>query len=593
MSASGEKAKTPKPKVAAEAIDWKALLTFPETVGWRDHVIGFSIAAIYAGILIVTARTLGFARDEGFYFSAGSSYARWVEMLMHETSRALEKSTVDSVWGQNHEHPSLMKTLFGLSHLWLHEKWELFQDASTSFRFPGMAISGMALWVTYLFGARVFSRRAGFIAAVLLGAMPQVFYNAHLACFDAPIMAMWLLAVYIYFRSVKEGGLWWAIACGVVYGLTLDTKHNAWILPAVFVPHAFFVQRKAIAKNLVLGRLIVPTNLVTMAILGPLVTIALWPWLWSDTAARVQEWFNFHLHHTYYNMEFLGKNYYDAPSPRAYMPVMIVATVPAITLLLFFVGAFDRLRVMFFRFVTIVKRDEDTATTLPSEGTKLVAKEDKTEADILLFLALCAPIAVFLLPATPIFGGTKHWLPAYPFLAMLAGHGFDMVADKTDRAISSSAKALSRRELIQGALIACVLIAPIAETAHSHPFGLSAYVPTIGGTAGAADLGLNRQFWGFTTQSTDAWFEKYGRPGARVFILDTTGEAWSRMQEEGRMRKDLRAVGAPSEADFSLVQHELHMNEVDYQIWAAYGHTDPAYVLAHDGVPIISIYKRK
>ena len=598
----GEKPKTEKPKaISTDEIDFKALLTFPENIGWRDHVIGCGIAAIYAGILIVTARTLGFARDEGFYFSAGSSYARWVEMLMHETSRALEKSTVDSVWGQNHEHPALMKTLFGLSHLWFHEKWELFSDASTSFRFPGMAMSGMALWVTYLFGARVFSRRAGFIAAVLLGSMPQVFYNAHLACFDAPIMAMWLLAVYIYFRSVKEGGLWWAIACGVVYGLTLDTKHNAWILPAVFVPHAFFVQRKAIAKNLVLGRLIVPTNLVTMAILGPLVCVALWPWLWSDTAARVQEWFNFHLHHTYYNMEFLGKNYYDAPSPRAYMPLLIVASVSAITLVLFFIGAFDRLRVLFFRFVTLVpksKNEESTATTLPSSGTPThsaalsAADADKSEADILLFLAFAAPLAVFLLPATPIFGGTKHWLPAYPFLAMFAGRGFDIIADKTDVAISRYAKAIPRRELIHGALIACVLIAPIAETAHSHPFGLSAYVPTIGGTAGGADLGLNRQFWGYTTQSTDAWFEKNGRPGARVFILDTTGEAWSRMQEEGRMRKDLRAVGSPSEADFSLVQHELHMNEVDYQIWEAYGHTDPAYVLAHDGVPMVSIYKR-
>jgi hypothetical protein len=594
MSATAGKSKgeKPKAKVAADEVDWKALLTLPKTVGWRDHVIGAAIAVIYVGILIVTARTLGFARDEGFYFSAGSSYARWVEMLVHDTSRALEKSTVDAVWNQNHEHPSLMKLLFGLSHLWLHEKWELFQDASTSFRFPGMAMSGMALWVTYLFGARVFSRRAGVIAAILLGAMPQLFYNAHLACFDAPIMAMWLLAVYIYFRSVKEGGLWWAVACGVVYGLTLDTKHNAWILPAVFVPHAFFVQRKAIAKNLALGRLIVPTNLVTMAILGPLVTIALWPWLWSDTAARVQEWLNFHLHHTYYNMEFLGKNYYDAPSPRAYMPVLIVASVSAVTLVLFFVGAFDRLRVLFFRFVTLIPKSDDTATTLPSEGIHKPATDDKVESDILLFLALCAPLAVFLLPATPIFGGTKHWLPAYPFLAMFAGHGFDMVADKAESAITLS-KFATHRELLQGALIASVLIAPIAETAHSHPFGLSAYVATVGGTAGGADLGLNRQFWGYTTQSTDPWFEENGRPGARVFILDTTGEAWSRMQEEGRMRKDLRAVGAPSEADFSLVQHELHMNEVDYQIWEAYGHTNPAYVLAHDGVPMVSIYSRK
>ncbi|MEO8877524.1 MAG: glycosyltransferase family 39 protein [Polyangiaceae bacterium] len=574
-------------------VNWRALLTLPANIGWRDHVIGFVIAAIYVGILIVSARTLGFARDEGFYFSAGSSYAHWLELLVHDSSRALDKGTIDGVWSQNHEHPSLMKILFGLSHLFFHEKWELFKDASTSFRFPGMAMSGMALWVTYLFGARVFTRRAGVIAAVLLATMPQLFYNAHLACFDAPIMAMWLLAVYIYYRSVKEGGLGWAVACGIVYGLTLDTKHNAWILPAVFVPHAFFVMRKSITKNLALGRVIVPTNLVTMAILGPLTLVALWPWLWSDTAARVQEWFNFHLHHTYYNMEFLGKNYYDAPSPRGYMPLLILATVPGITLVLFFIGAFDRARVLVLRFLSTFKKD-DTATTRRSSGSD--RKEDrlageKSEVDVLLFLAFAAPLAVFLLPTTPIFGGTKHWLPAYPFLAMFAGHGFDLIADNAEAAVAGWDA--MRREVVQGALIACVLIAPIAETAHSHPFGLSAYVPTVGGTAGAADLGLNRQFWGFTTQSTNAWFQKNGRPGARVFILDTTGEAWSRMQEEGRMRKDLRAVGSPSEADYSLVQHELHMNEVDYQIWVAYGSTAPAWVLTHDGVPIISLYKRR
>jgi hypothetical protein len=34
------------------------------------------------------------------------------------------------------------------------------------------------------------------------------------------------------------------------------------------------------------------------------------------------------------------------------------------------------------------------------------------------------------------------------------------------------------------------------------------------------------------------------------------------------------------------------MNEIDYAIWAAYGTTSPAYVLTHDGVPIVSVYKR-
>ena len=34
------------------------------------------------------------------------------------------------------------------------------------------------------------------------------------------------------------------------------------------------------------------------------------------------------------------------------------------------------------------------------------------------------------------------------------------------------------------------------------------------------------------------------------------------------------------------------MNEVDYSIWVAFGTDAPAYVVEHDGVPIVSIYRR-
>jgi hypothetical protein len=42
----------------------------------------------------------------------------------------------------------------------------------------------------------------------------------------------------------------------------------------------------------------------------------------------------------------------------------------------------------------------------------------------------------------------------------------------------------------------------------------------------------------------------------------------------------------------ALLQHELHMSEVDYSIWVAFGTDAPAYVVTHDGVPIVSIYRR-
>ena len=68
-----------------------------------------------------------------------------------------------------------------------------------------------------------------------------------------------------------------------------------------------------------------------MAVLGPAVWYALWPWVWHDTLARLEWWFDYHFNHVYYNMEFLHENYHSAPSPRMYLPVMVIATVPAIT----------------------------------------------------------------------------------------------------------------------------------------------------------------------------------------------------------------------------------------------------------------------
>ena len=64
------------------------------------------------------------------------------------------------------------------------------------------------------------------------------------------------------------------------------------------------------------------------------------------------------------------------------------------------------------------------------------------------------------------------------------------------------------------------------------------------------------------------------------------------MEQEGRVRSDLRATGAPHEAQIALVEHELHMNEVDYSIWTAFGTDAPAYVVLHDGVPMVSVYRR-
>ncbi|HSY21873.1 MAG TPA: glycosyltransferase family 39 protein [Polyangiaceae bacterium] len=590
----------------------------PAQIGWRDHVIGAALGLAYSLWLVATARTIGFMRDEGVYFRAAVNYVNWWRSVFEHGSEALKQSAIDGPWGDNHEHPALMKTLFGISWWLFHETWHVFSDASTAFRFPAMLTAGMAVWVTYLFGARAYGRFAGLVAGVSLALMPHVFFHAHLACFDVPIMAMWVLCIYVHWRAQERGGLAWAIACGIVFGLTLETKHNAWVLPLVFVPHAFFVHRHAFWRELKAGRLTIPSSLVSMAILGPIVFIALWPYLWNDTVARIEWWFEFHLNHEYYNIEFLGKNYWGPPSPKSYVPVMIAATVSTITVILFVVGGVGRIIENAKRALHWIRGNGDrtkaavgaapdapTAGAAPEAPTAAAAGAPPDvptghaaldpETDLLMFLGFASAIGVFFLPKTPIFGGTKHWLTAYPFLAIFAGYGFELVRRAMHRAFADTplGQNPARRAYLDAGLVASVVLAPLAITAHSNPYGISAYVPLVGGTQGGADLGLNRQFWGYTSQNAaEEYLNANASRGAAVFIHDTTWDAWAHMQEEGRVRHDLRAVFAPHESQYALVEHELHMNEVDYAIWVAYGTDAPVYIVEHDGVPIVSVYKR-
>jgi 4-amino-4-deoxy-L-arabinose transferase-like glycosyltransferase len=583
-------------------------LKLPARIGFRDHVIGGALGLVYVMSLVLTARTIGFMRDEGVYFRAATNYVGWWRSVFERGSDALKQSAIDGPWSDNHEHPALMKTLFGISWWLFHETWHVFADATTAYRFPAMCTAGLAIWTTYLFGARAYGRFAGLVAAILLALMPHVFFHAHLACFDVPIMAMWVLCIYVHWRAQERGGILWAIASGVVFGLTLETKHNAWVLPAVLVPHALFVHRHAFWRELKAGRVTLPSSLVSMAILGPIVFIALWPYLWNDTFARIEWWFEFHLNHEYYNIEFLGKNYFGPPSPKSYVPVMILATIPTVTVLLFVTGAVGRAvlgghRLGRWILATAAPEAAGDEKGNAAEGEKVeTAAREKVETaahekavnpetDLLLFLGFVVAIGPFFLPKTPIFGGTKHWLTAYPFLALFAGYGFEMVRRAMHRALPSSERMPPAYQ--DAALALCVVIAPLAVTAHSNPYGIAAYVPLVGGTQGGADWGFNRQFWGYTSENAAGeYLNESASRNASVYVHDTTWDAWTHMQEEGRVRKDLRAVFAPHESQYALVEHELHMNELDYAIWVAFGTDAPVYIVEHDGVPMVSIYKR-
>ncbi len=538
-----------------------------------DHLIGAALAAVYLVILVRTAHAIGYARDEGFYFRAANAYSDWFDLLSRDADAATAQSAVDATWSNNHEHPALVKSLFGISWSLFYKKMHLFAEEGTSFRFGGMCFGAGALWLIYVWGARARSRTTGLVAALLFAMMPRVFYHAHLDCFDVPIAFMWALCAYIYWRSLQTETLGWALATGVAFGLALDTKHNAWFLPVALTLHAFIARRERIWRGLKYGEIRAPLALWAMASIGPFVFLALWPWIWFDTVERLTGYVNFHMNHEYYNMIFLGENYWKPPMPRSYAWVMTAATVPTITLVLFVTGAVNRALAHVRGFLSRSEIVYDPART-----------------DLLWGICLLVQFAPWILSTnTPIFGGTKHWFTAYPFVCLFAGVGFDVALGHV-RALFANRLSLVSRGLVDVAVGAAVLAAPLAETIHSHPWGLSNYTPLVGGAPGAASLGLNRQFWGFTTGAVTDWLNEHVQPGQSVFIHDTAWESWDMLHRDGRLLPRVQGAWTIPSSAVALYQHEEHMEGVEYQIWSAYGTSSPAHIGVYDGVPIIYVY---
>jgi hypothetical protein len=133
--------------------------------------------------------------------------------------------------------------------------------------------------------------------------------------------------------------------------------------------------------------------------------------------------------------------------------------------------------------------------------------------------------------------------------------------------------------------------APLVETVRSHPWGLSAYTPLVGGAPGAASLGLNRTFWGYATGAVTPFLDKEVPRGGSVYIHDTAGPSWDMLQRDGRLRKDIRGVWSIAGADLGIYHHEKHMLGQEYQNWLAFGTLRPAYIGGLDGVPVILVYE--
>ena len=365
---------------------------------------------------------------------------------------------IDRYWSDNApDHPVIMKTLYGLSWRAFHRctctgaarglhpipvkgrhvTLPLFARESTAFRFPAILFAALLVGMVYRFARGWLPRPPAAAAAVLTLAQPHYFFHAQISCFDAPITTMAFAVGFAYWKSLRSPR--WGIAAGVLFGIALGVKHNAWLMPIFLVGHYLWMRRGDLRARRIPRP---PLAFVAMLVLGPIIFFAHWPWLWTSPGgadARVHQ---------------------PPPAARA-----LQLRVPGPQL----EQSADDHGAQADSCDRAVRRDRvhgaghdagagggrapscwpaaGGASRSRRDGPREAPAADGAKPSWLrpgddvdrapgafLLVQTLGPLAVLAVPSTPIFGGVKHFMTAMPYLAVVAGIGLARAGSGARRA---------------------------------------------------------------------------------------------------------------------------------------------------------------
>ena len=163
------------------------MIRVPTRADKRIAIVVFAVALV---ALVAGGKTQGNTRDEGYYFDAAELYVVVVRRPRREHAAPAPAAQLHprrrrQGFGYNHEHPALMKSLFGLSWRLLHRchcpeqagrhplayahkhRTLGLLDEEAALRLPTDVLCALMAMLVYLLGAAAWSRAAGLVAATL------------------------------------------------------------------------------------------------------------------------------------------------------------------------------------------------------------------------------------------------------------------------------------------------------------------------------------------------------------------------------------------------------------------------------------------
>jgi 4-amino-4-deoxy-L-arabinose transferase-like glycosyltransferase len=512
---------------------------------------------------MVTNSRIGLTWDEPAYIAASESYVEWFGELVRRPGYALSAEGVETYWDINHEHPPMDK-------IWSGAIWAMTRSVLpdlTAHRLGNMILSSLLVAFLYLLVEDVYGRWAGLAASMSLLTLPRFFFHAHLAALDVPA-AVVVVATVLAFWKTREKLTWRVdLALGLLWGVAVATKVNAvFVWPTLLLWLLIFERRgRLFARLFAMGAVAVPVFFLS------------WPWLYHQTIERTVAYVRFiTVDHWQIGQWYLDQFY--MPPPWHFPFVITAVVVPVAVLLLFFVGI----------------------------GRVWVQQGERPFGGYLLLNAFIPLIAVSI-GQSMVYDNDRLFMPAMPFVATLAAVGLVAVGEQINKRLPEQG-----RRYAAGALVLVVFAPQMISAASLYPHLLSYYSGLVGGVSGATNLGFEATYWCETYSESLAYLNENATAGDVVWVDPWSHDVMVYYQLHGQLRGDLQ-IAAPfavpsilddditmtiqpfNLADFAVVQNRsttLGEAGLDSPLakWLAAQTSD--FEVQHDGVPLISVYRR-
>jgi 4-amino-4-deoxy-L-arabinose transferase-like glycosyltransferase len=504
--------------------------------------------------IVATLMDAGLTWDEPLYIKASRGYMTWLGILRRDVGQALSDAAIVRWWVQDPTlelHPPLGKVLSGLS-------WAVFRGLLgdiAAHRLSNAVLFSLLVAAVFWMVSSMRGTASGMFAALSLVLMPRMFFHAHLANIDTTVAITWFLAMYAFWRLESERGRLPVATMGLFFGLALATKMNAIVMPLVWGIWVLVFRRNWLSVF----------RLAVVSAIGAAVFAVTWPWLYHDTFNRL----------LYYVL--MASRFADRPQfylgqalphvPWHYPFVITLAVVPLVIMVMSLLG--------------------------------MVQVARRRPADAWGWLLIINALTPLLFAATGVqaaYSGERHFIPAYPYLACLAGVGFASALDVLSARAARLYEQLSQKQVRWGVavMLALLLVPVLISTAQMHPYELSYYSEFVGGLRGATRLGLETTFWCETYSDVLPYLNANAEQGALVwaenpFVLRL-------YQGSGMLRQDLQAIGgdtvSPFAADYAVVQ----MRQTAFVYYTPdvvdlMQIHEPVYSLTRQGVPLLHLYR--